>query len=282
MNRDEVFAGTEVQQAMDMIPSRRDTANGVAFPGFDGSPRGSRIRSGHAAWIFVVAGLTGCSPVSSLPPAPPRPPTIAGGELTKPPPYRMQVGDVLGVRFMLNPELNEEVTVRPDGHISTALVTDEEAYGRTVPELTAALKQKYAKELKTPHVSVEVKSFAPTRVYVGGEVATPGEFVTVGPTLTLSQALARAGGPKMDGDEVKVFIIRRGPHDEPEFLSTSYRNVITGRNAAADVRLAPYDLVYVPRTGVGEVYRFFNQYFQEFVPVSWGFSYSLGPTTTGR
>ena len=125
------------------------------------------------------------------------------------------------------------MTVRPDGHISTALVTDEEAYGRTVPELTAALRQKYAKELKTPHVSVEVKSFAPTRVYVGGEVANPGEFVTVGPTLTLSQALARAGGPKVDGDEVKAFIIRRGPHDEPEFLSTSYRNVITGRSAAA-------------------------------------------------
>ena len=49
---------------------------------------------------------------------------------------------MLEVRLMLNPELNEEVTVRPDGHISTTVVHDEVAYGRTVPELTAALAQR--------------------------------------------------------------------------------------------------------------------------------------------
>jgi polysaccharide biosynthesis/export protein len=248
---------------MHKIPDRRDA---------DKDPSGPRRREFVLA---LAAAAAGCSPVSSLPPAPARPAEISGAEMTKPAPYRMQVGDVLGVRFMLNPELNEEVTVRPDGHISTALVTDELAYGRTVPDLTASLRRQYAKELKTPHVSVEVKSFAPTRVYVGGEVNNPGEFVTVGPTLTLSQAVSRAGGLKMDGDEVKVFIIRRGPNDVPEFFSTSYRNVITGRTAEADVRLAPYDVVYVPKTGVGEVYRFFNQYVQQFVPVSWGFSYVL-------
>jgi polysaccharide export outer membrane protein len=179
---------------------------------------------------------------------------------------------------MLNPELNEEVAVRPDGHISTTVVRDEIAYGRTVPELAASLAQAYSRDLRNPRLSVVLKSFAPTRVYVGGEVNTPGEFITVGPNLTLSQAIARAGGLKtMSGDENKVFIIRRGPDDVPQFFGTSFQDIMWGKNATADVRLAPYDVVFVPRSGIAEVYRFFNQYLLQFVPVSWGFSYVVNP-----
>jgi polysaccharide biosynthesis/export protein len=227
-------------------------------------------------WVCILsaaAALSACSHVPALPPAPAEPAeTIA--DSANLPPYRIQVGDILDVRIMLNPELNEEVTVRPDGHISTTVVNDETASGRTVPELAAALRQDYGQQLQNPHLTVVVKSFAPTRVYVGGEVNNPGEFITVGPNLTLSQAIARAGGLKlMTGDEDKVFIIRRGPHDEAQFYSARYQDVMWGKNPAADIRLAAYDVVYVPRAGIVDVYRFFNQYLQQFVPVSWGFSY---------
>jgi polysaccharide export outer membrane protein len=224
----------------------------------------------------AMAGLAACSPVPKLPPAPPEPPPDAG-YVSSLAPYRIQVGDVLGIRLMLNPELNEEVTVRPDGHISTTVVKDEIAYGRTVPDLTASLVRDYSGELRNPRLTVVVRSFAPTRTYVGGEVNTPGEFITVGPNLTLSQAVARAGGLKeMTGDEANVFIIRRGPGDVPQFLSVRFNDVMWGRDATADVRLAPYDVVFVPRSGIAEVYRFFNQYLLQFVPVSWGFSYVVG------
>ena len=84
--------------------------------------------------------------------------------------------------------------VRPDGHISTTVAGDVTAAGRTMPELDAALRGDYGKDLQNPRISVVVKSFAPTRIYVAGEVNNPGEFINVGPTLTLSQAIARAGG----------------------------------------------------------------------------------------
>jgi protein involved in polysaccharide export with SLBB domain len=195
---------------------------------------------------------------------------------SKLPPYRIQVGDVLEVRLMLNPELNEEVTVRPDGHISTTAVPDALAYGRTPAELADSLRSVYAHDLQNPRLSVVVRSFAPTRVYVGGEVNTPGEFITVGPTLTLSQALARAGGTKLSSDDTAVFIIRRGPTDKPEFLSTSWKKLRQGRDANADVRLAPYDVVYVPKLGIAEVYQFYNQYIGQFANPSFGFSYLVG------
>jgi polysaccharide export outer membrane protein len=230
---------------------------------------------------FALSGVwavSACSTVntSSMPPAPPTPAVQTVATNNALPPYFIQVGDILEIRLMLNPELNEEVVVRPDGHISTTVVPDETAAGRTVSDLTVALRRDYSRDLQNPRLSVVVKSFAPTRIYVGGEVANPGEFIDVGPDLTLSQAIARAGGLKeFSSDQSKVFIVRRGPGDVPQFLSVSYQDIMYGGNPAADVRLAPYDLVYVPRNGAEDVYRFMYSYFLRFVPVSWGFSYVL-------
>lgn len=226
------------------------------------------------AAVSGMAALAACSTVPNMPPAPLVPAPTAG-YVSNLRPYRIQIGDVLAIRLLLNPELNEDVTVRPDGHISTTVVNDQDAYGLTVPQLAADLRRDYSSQLKNPHLTVVVKSFAPTHIYVGGQVNNPGEFISTGPAPTLAQAIARAGGLKLSGSESHVFIIRRGPHNHPEFLSTKYGEIMHGEDPDADVQLAPYDVVYVPRTGIAEVYRFFNQYIQEFVPVSWGFSYVL-------
>ncbi|MFL5254749.1 MAG: polysaccharide biosynthesis/export family protein [Rhodopila sp.] len=240
-----------------------------------------RRRTAVPAGVVLASAvaLAACSVTpSNLPPAPAAPPPESFSANL--PSYRIQVGDVLEVRLLLNPELNEEVTVRPDGHISTTVVPDAVAYGTTPADLAATLRKSYSKELQNPRVSVVVKSFAPTRVYVGGEVNVPGEFITVGPTLTLSQAIARAGGTKLSSDDTAVFIIRRGPGDKPEFLSTRWKAVSQASDANADVRLAPYDVVYVPKMGIAEVYKFYNQYIEQFAHPSFGFSYLLNQTGT--
>jgi len=236
------------------------------------------ILRGVAA-IAGAAALAACTSTSQMPPAPPVP--VETGYIANLPPYRIQVGDVLEVRLLLNPELNEEVTVRPDGHISTTVVPDAVAYGRTVTELSTALRQGYEKDLRNPRVSIVVKSFAPTRIYVAGEVTTPGEFITVGPALSLSQAIARAGGTKLTSDDASIFIIRRGQEDKPMFLSTSYASLKRAKDASADIRLAPYDVVYVPKTGIAEVYAWYNQYIQQFANPTVGFSYLLNGSGAG-
>jgi polysaccharide export outer membrane protein len=257
------------EQAFSML----QLANEPGLP----APRSRAALPAGIALASAVA-LAACSPVpGNLPPAPlePEAPAVSAAAL---PAYHVQIGDVLEVRLMLNPELNEEVTVRPDGHISTTVVPDAVAYGRTPAELADFLRHAYSKDLQNPRVSVVVKSFAPTRVYVGGEVNTPGEFITVGPTLTLSQAIARAGGTKLSSDDGSVFIIRRGADDKPELLSTKWRAVRQAHDANADVRLAPYDVVYVPKLGIAEVYQFYNQYIGQFANPSFGFSYLVNPT----
>ena len=45
-----------------------------------------------------------------------------------------------------------------------------------------------------------------------------------------------------------------------------YWSVAQGKNPAGDIQLAPYDAIYVPRTGVANVYWAYNQYFKQFLP----------------
>jgi polysaccharide export outer membrane protein len=233
------------------------------------------------AWS-VLAGATvlaGCAQTeSNIPPAPPVPSPLSAAPAL--PPYRVQVGDLLDVKLFLNPELNEEVVVRPDGMISTTLAEEIPAYNRTPAQISAALKDRYRSTLTDPQISVIVHTFAPNRVYVAGEVTNPGEFVTVGPNLTVAQAVARAGGVKLSAAQGGIFIIRRGENDQPQVFRVNYLDVISGKDPAGDVRLAQYDVVYVPRTGIYEAYTFWNQFVQQFMPVSWGFSYNINPINT--
>jgi polysaccharide biosynthesis/export protein len=251
-------------------------------PGHHAPSRGRKAKPVAAGTVAAaIVALAACSPVpSNMPPAPLEPPPSATA--TNLGAYHIQVGDTLGVRLLLNPELNEEVTVRPDGHISTTVVPDAIAVGETPAQLADTLRRGYSKELQNPRVTVEVKSFAPTRVYVAGEVVNPGEFITVGPTLTLSQAIARAGGTKLSSDDTSVFIIRRGVGDKPQLFSVKWKALRQGLDPNADVRLAPYDVVYVPKMGVAEVYQYYNQYIGQFANPSFGFSYIVNPTNTGQ
>ena len=187
---------------------------------------------------------------------------------------------MLAIRLLLNPDLNEDVVVRPDGHLSTTVVNDELAGGRTVPELAAALTHDYTSIIRKPRLTVVLKTFTPIRIYVGGEVVKPGESITAGTSPTLSQAIARAGGLKSVGED-RIFVIHRGVDDVPQFFSARLRDVIRGHDPEADVQVAPYDVLYVPRDGIAEVRRFLNENFQQLVPAMWGFSYNIntGPTT---
>jgi len=231
-------------------------------------------------WLACALAIAGCSRGDDLPPAPLLPGPGHAAYVT--PEYRIQVGDVLSIRVLLNPELNEDVTVRPDGHISTSIAHDQVAANLTVPMLIRALTRSYRHYLRQPHISVIVKTVAPTAVFVGGEVVQPGQELTVGTAPTLSQAIARAGGLKMSADDKRIFIVRRGPNNTPVFLAAHYNAVQLAKDPRADVQLAPFDIVMVPRLHVAEIYRWYNQYLQQFVNPNFSFQYFLNPTTAGQ
>jgi hypothetical protein len=91
---------------------------------------------------------------------------------TPPQDYQIQVGDQLDIKFFFNPELNENVLVRPDGRIALQLIGELPVVGNTVEQIRTILMKNYSGQLKNPEVAVLLRSSN-----VPGEVisATGGE-----------------------------------------------------------------------------------------------------------
>ena len=202
----------------------------------------------------------------------------------KPPVYSIQPGDQLDIKFFYNPELNENVTVRPDGVISLQLVDEVHAAGLTPAQLDDLLTQKYSHELKKPMITVIVRSFTMQRVYVGGEVNRQG-FVNLTAGMTPLQAVLEAGGFKETADPEAAIVIRKGADRQPVPVRVDLKTAVSGAGGEAGTSLLAQDVVYVPKSAIAEANKFVKQYIEDlflFRGVSFGFSYELhaAPTET--
>ena len=191
--------------------------------------------------------------------------------------YLIQPGDKLDIKFFYNPEINESVTVRPDGKISLQLIDEVQASGLEPVQLDEVLTEKYSKELKQPVLTVIVRSFASQQIYVGGEVNNQGLFALKAGMSPL-QAIFNAGGFKETAMPEGAIVIRKGPDNKPIPIEMNLKAIMEGRSDSADFLLQPHDVVYVPKTAIAKANKFVNQYIEKlllFRGVSFGFSYEL-------
>jgi len=188
--------------------------------------------------------------------------------------YKIQVGDQLDIKFFYNAELNEQVIVRPDGRISLQLVQEVVAAGLTPAELTKLLVEKYSGELQKPVITVIVRAFGAQKIYVDGEVYKPGMFPILG-NLTALQAISQAGGMKETAQVSEVIIIRRGAGNRPMAFPVYLDKALDGTDISQDIALAPFDIVYVPRSVIANVNVWVDQYIRKNIPVPFGFYYGL-------
>jgi protein involved in polysaccharide export with SLBB domain len=189
--------------------------------------------------------------------------------------YTIQPGDTLDIKFFYNPELNETVSVRPDGFISLQLVDEVKAAGLEPKQLTRQLSELYSRELKKPVVTVIVKSFEGQRVYVGGEVNQQG-LITMPVGLTALQAVMQAGGLKVTAQPSETLVIRKGPDRRPVPIKVDLKALLDGDGNGGDFRLQSEDIVFVPKSPIAKANQFVNQYVEQlllFRGVSFGFSY---------
>lgn len=221
-------------------------------------------------WIIFLILIGGCTPgvVVERPTYVGAPGTdmgIVGPALIEE--YIIQPGDRLDIRFFYNSEMNDFMTVRPDGRISLQLIGEVMAAGRTPQALTDLITQGYDNELKDPEVTVIVRGFG-ARVYVDGEVEKPGELELSGP-LTVMQAIARAEGAKPTAWK-EALVIRRMQGKQPLVIEVDINAVLTGEDFTQDIGLVPFDIVYVPRSPIANANLWVHQYIRANIPVNFG------------
>ena len=191
--------------------------------------------------------------------------------------YVILPGDELDIKFFYNPELNETITVRPDGMISLQLVDEVRAAGMTPAELDQYLTDQYARELRKPVVTVIVRSFTGQRVYVGGEVNEQG-LIELQPGLTPLQAVFQAGGFRETAQPAEAIVIRKDANNRPVPVKVDMTAAMNGNAESKNFRLQPDDVVFVPKSAIAKANKFVRQYVEElflFRGVSLGFSYEL-------
>jgi protein involved in polysaccharide export with SLBB domain len=106
-------------------------------------------------------------------------------------------------------------------------------------------------------------------------VRTPSLLELNGP-LTALQAIMQTGGFTTTAARNSVVILRYQGTSEPAFLSLRVDDLLARREP--DVVLRPFDIVYVPKTFIGRLDDFMNQYVRELIPItlSVGISYFIG------
>ena len=176
--------------------------------------------------------------------------------------YLIGPGDVLSVKFFFAPELNEDVTVRPDGSIALQLVGDVPVSNRTSEGLAEDLRERYEPHVERPEVAVIVRDFGSQRAYVGGEVRLPG-MVRLDGNTSLADAVFSSGGT-LDTAELRSVILVRIGKNGREAYSVDLK---AGLRGEAEIPiLQRYDIVYVPKSFIAEVGTYVELYINRIVP----------------
>ena len=223
-------------------------------------------RFGAALAAALLA--TGC--MMHIPPLPDDP-----GLVAPQPEYKIGAGDLLSVKLFYTSELNDEVTVRPDGRISLQLVGDVPVAGRTPEEISQDLRDRYAGFLTRPDVVVIVRGFGSQKAFVGGEVKSPMMIAIDGHT-TLADAVFQAGGT-LDTAALSSVILIRHREGGRDVYRVDLGGGLEGEDPVPVLR--PYDVVYVPKSFIAQVGMYVDLYINRIIPKNAAFTafYQVNP-----
>ncbi len=183
------------------------------------------------------------------------------------PEYVLYPGDEIEIATPTATELTRTQRIGPDGRVSLPLVGQIMAADRTIAEVEADAAAAFASQLRRPIVEITLKTAGPIRVWVGGEVRTPGMIEMTG-DLDAYQAVIQAGDFLPTARPQEVALIRRGPGGVRMMRAVDLRP-----RRGEVVALRRGDIIFVPRSNLGEVANFVSL-FRNALPI--GFSYAIG------
>jgi polysaccharide export outer membrane protein len=166
--------------------------------------------------------------------------------------YRITAGDVLELTFPFVPELNQTVTVQPDGYITLKEIDDIRAQGRTLTQVRADVRAAYEPFVREPAFTIALKEFDAPSFVANGAVEKPGRYNLRGP-ITLTEALALAGGTLWGADTAHVALYRRHPGEAVEVKQINVQRMLAKRDLSEDPLLQPGDMIVVPKGILGKL-----------------------------
>lgn len=189
-------------------------------------------------WIGILAG---CTTFERFPPAP---------QALQAQDHRYKIGplDPLNIVVWRNPELSTTVTVRPDGRVSTPLVEDLQAAGRTPAELARDIEQALSKFIRDPVVTVVVTGFQGTyadQIRIVGEATRP-QAIPYRSNMSLLDVMIQAGG-LTDFADGNAAVLVRGSEGGKQY-GIRLKDLLKRGDISANVGIIPGDIIIVPQS----------------------------------
>jgi polysaccharide export outer membrane protein len=152
--------------------------------------------------------------------------------------------DVLHVHVWREETLTRTVPVRTDGKISLPLIDEIDAAGLTPLQLKEALTRRLRDFVENPVVSVTVMEANSYKVYISGQVRSPGVYRLRSET-SMTQIIPMAGGFTEWANQKKILIIRKENGREKR-ITVNYKKLIRGGDPGSNIILKPGDTIIVP------------------------------------
>ena len=190
------------------------------------------------------------------------------------PAYRINEGDKLHIAYPLTPELDEDVLIRPDGATTLKVCGEIDLATLTIKDASASIAKAATKRLKNPTVLISLLEAPGAQIYVGGEVKKPGAYPMAG-QINVFSALQIAGGTTDTALTDDIILIRRAPDDRPMMTVVNLRAVLEGRDTRM-FRMYQGDMLFVPKTSVGVLDLWVDQWLNKSLPFARNVGYSFG------
>lgn len=194
-----------------------------------------------AAVLLGALGLGGCAATRSGAPA------DAGAVPQSD--YLIGPGDNLSIIVWRNPEVSQVVPVRPDGKITTPLVEDLEASGKTSTALARDIEKALAKFIQQPVVTVIVTGFVGTygeQIRVIGQAAKP-QSLPYRRDMSILDVMIAVGGVTEFAAGNKASIIRTLDGKQQQF-TVRLNDLIKNGDISANVPMRPGDILVIPES----------------------------------
>lgn len=198
------------------------------------------IRTGMA--LMALGLMAGCSQRELLPAA-----TLA--EEAPGPEYVIGPLDTLNIFVWRNPEVSLSIPVRPDGRISTPLIEDLPAAGKTPTQLARDIEGQLAKYIQDPVVTVMVTGFQgpfSRQIRVVGEAARPAA-IPFRDNMTLLDVMVAVGGITEFAAGNRATIVRVVDKEQKEFR-VRLADLVKDGDITANVRVLPGDVLIIPES----------------------------------
>jgi polysaccharide export outer membrane protein len=189
----------------------------------------------------AAAAAAPVAPASSGPVSAPAESKVTGD-------YVIGPGDTIQVFVWRNPELTTTVPVRPDGKVSTPLVEDMTAVGKTPSELARDIEGVLGEYVRSPQVNVIVTQPASvfSQIKVIGQVTRP-QSVPYRDGLTVLDAVLAVGGlgPFAAGNRSKIVRTENGKTKE---IKVKIASLVNDGDMSQNLHLRPGDVIVIPES----------------------------------